>query len=132
MTAGQFIGLTLRTILYGILGAILSGFMIRVLLMPFPDITGDKRLAVVLLVFGGIVAGAVSCGAGFVAAKLRWGIIWGVASALVMWGLLMKHVPDEPQLVAYLAILVSGPVATGLLGSWIGSLYAKRSSNPAQ
>jgi hypothetical protein len=129
MTAMRFIGMTFRTILYAVVGAILSGLMIRGLLIPFPNSTGDKGLAIIMLVFGGVVAGAISCGAGFLAAKHRSGAIWGAVSALMMWIVLMKHVPDEPQLVGYLLVLVTGPVLVGLLGSWIGQRYAQRSDN---
>jgi hypothetical protein len=126
MTARQFIGIAFRTFLYGVLGAILSGFLIRALLLPFPNTTGDKGLATVLLVFGGVVAGALAAGTGFVTAKLRWGGLGGAVCALAMWFMLMKHVPDEPQLLAYLAVLVIVPTGVGLLGAWIGGVYAKK------
>jgi len=112
-----------RGIVYGIVGAILSGAMIRAMLIPFPNVVGDKATAIAILVFCGVVAGFMACAVGFWKGSFKWGAIMGAVCAMVLWAVILRGVPTELELMGYFLVLIAGPVAVGLLGGWIGGKY---------
>lgn len=113
----------LRGILCAIPGAIVSGVMVGAILRLFPDLQGNKTVFLILFIAMGVVAGGLAAGLGAATGIAKIGAGSGAIMVLILWLLILRHFPEEPQVMFFWAIVTAGPVAVGVIGAKLGSKF---------
>jgi hypothetical protein len=74
----------------------------------------------------GVVAGALAAGLGAATGIAKIGAGSGAGIVLILWLLILRHFPNEPQVMFFLATVIAGPVAVGVMGARLGAkLFAQ-------
>jgi uncharacterized membrane protein YjjB (DUF3815 family) len=115
----RFAWAVVRGVLGAILGAFFGALIVGLLLLPFPELQGRGRQMMVLFVFISGVSGLVASGAGAALASAKVGMACGALGAVTVSSLLLKHFPDEPEVITICAITVLVPTGIGALAGWI-------------
>jgi hypothetical protein len=115
----KFVWAVVRGILGAILGAFFGALIVGLLLLPFPELQGNRKQMVVLFMFISGVSGLIASAAGAALASAKAGLACGALGALALSIRFFKHLPDEPEVITICAITVLVPTGIGALAGWI-------------
>jgi hypothetical protein len=98
--------------------------MVGVILRPFSDLQGNKTVFLILFIAMGVVAGALAAGLGAATGIAKIGAGSGASLVLISWLLILRHFPEEPQVMFFMATVIAGPVAVGVIAAKLVAKFA--------